>query len=438
MWWRPALAILLLTSTAVDYWAALRMSRRASRARRRPYLLASLVVNLGLLATFKYLDFALRSLGALLAVTPPEFGILLPIGISFYTFQTIGYSVDVYRGRIQAERSFVKLAVFVSFWPQLVAGPIERARHLLPQLDRRVRFRYRRARDGLIRMAWGFFKKVVIADRLALFVNPVFADPASQPDAVLLLAAYAFVVQIYCDFSGYSDIAIGAARVMGIDLMENFRRPLWWSTSIADFWRRWHISLTTWLRDYLFFPLQGRSSSTVRWSRNIFITFVLCGLWHGAAWTFVVFGALHGAMIVVERFIAEDIAARSPKWSARLAHPWTLSGKRLLVFNLVTLSVIFFRAGSLADAWLILRSLADGIDGAGTAFLGLIENENLILGFAFTLVLAAVEGLLGEESLEAVLARRHHVVRLTAVALLVAVIFWFGVFNADEFIYFQF
>lgn len=222
---------------------------------------------------------------------------LLPVGISFYTFQSLSYSIDVYRGEKEPERNFGKFALYVAFFPQLVAGPIERSTNLLPQFDRRISFDYDRFVSGLRLMLWGFFKKIVIADRLAIYVNEVYNSPAEFQGLTLILATYFFAFQIYCDFSGYSDIAIGAARIMGYDLMINFRQP-YFSQSIAEFWKRWHISLSTWFKDYLYIPLGGNRVAKNRWYFNLMAVFLISGLWHGANWTFVLWGFLHGFYLV--------------------------------------------------------------------------------------------------------------------------------------------
>lgn len=300
--WRPEYLLLIIASTLVDYLCALRMGRLESRRRRKKYLVLSLGSNLGLLFGFKYLTFFNESTRAVfdqlnIFYGVPTFEILLPVGISFYTFQTLSYTIDVYRGARPPERHLGIFALYVSFFPQLVAGPIERSTRLLPQFFQHHGFDAGRVQSGLRLILWGFFKKIVIADRLAVYVNAVYANPSAYDGPSLLLATYFFAFQIYCDFSAYSDIAIGSARVMGFELMQNFRRP-YFARSIQEFWQRWHISLSTWFRDYVYLPLGGNRVPTWRWYTNLLLVFLVSGLWHGANWTFVVWGALHGTYLV--------------------------------------------------------------------------------------------------------------------------------------------
>ena len=318
MSWKPSYAILILITTISTFYLAKGMAGAEPRGRGWRLWLG-LFLNFGILVVYKYANFAGQNLNALfgwlsLPIQVPAYDIVLPVGISFYTFQAIGYLLDVFHQREKAEPSLSRYALYVSFFPQLVAGPIERAGRLIPQLGGPARFDYFSAVSGLKLIAWGLFKKLVIADRLAALVNPIYADPTQWDPATLLLATYAFTFQIYCDFSGYSDIAIGSAQVMGIDLMTNFDRP-YAATGIRQFWRRWHISLSTWFRDYLYFPLGGNRTSPYRMYYNIMVVFLVCGLWHGAAWTFVVWGGLHGLLLVgshVGRPLRDRLAAWPP------------------------------------------------------------------------------------------------------------------------------
>lgn len=300
--WRIEYLILIVASTGVDYFAGIRMGRATDRKGRRPWLILSLIVNLGILFAFKYANFFGESFQAVLdfadlARDVPTLSVLLPVGISFYTFQTLSYTIDVYRGERPPEHHLGYFALYVSFFPQLVAGPIERSTHLLPQLRTTHRLSYDNVTWGLTKMSYGFFKKMVVADRLGLYVDAVYGNPAGATSVSVVLATFFFAFQIYCDFSGYTDIAVGAARTMGVDLMENFRRP-YLSRSIREFWSRWHVSLSTWFRDYLYIPLGGNRVVRWRWYTNIFVVFVVSGLWHGAAWTFIIWGAFHGAYLV--------------------------------------------------------------------------------------------------------------------------------------------
>ncbi|MBN2311845.1 MAG: MBOAT family protein, partial [Candidatus Hydrogenedentes bacterium] len=303
MAWVPSYIILILVSTLVDYVAAILISRTEVKAKRTAFLMLSLFTNFGLLFTFKYFNFFNESLRVLfdyfgIAYSIPASHFLLPVGISFYTFQTLSYTIEVYRGRQECERRFGIFALYVAFFPQLVAGPIERPQNLLKQFFVRQRFDPARATSGLQLLLWGMFKKVVIADRLALVVDQVYnGDAYSYHGASLYVATFFFAFQIYCDFSGYSDIAIGTARLLGFDLMKNFDRP-YSARSIGEFWQRWHISLSTWFRDYVYIPLGGSRVAVPRWYLNLAITFTVSGLWHGANWTFVIWGALHAVYYI--------------------------------------------------------------------------------------------------------------------------------------------
>ena len=359
MSWKPAYGALMLFTTAIDFYAALRMSAARGPGGRRFYLVLSLVSNLAMLGAFKYFNFFGDSLSAAfrafgVSVPAPTLHVLLPIGISFYTFQSLSYTIDVYRGARPAERHFGYFALYVSFFPQLVSGPIERSTHLLPQLWVRETFDWTRAADGLRLMLWGFFKKLVVADRLSVYVDQVYGHPGLYHGGPVWLATYFFAFQIYCDFSGYTDIAIGAAQVFGVRLINNFDRP-YWADSVREFWRRWHISLSTWFRDYLYIPLGGNRVSRWRWPFNILVTFLLAGLWHGASWTFVIWGGLHGACMILGQW-AEPLARAASRLPGRW--PAVVRAARIaLTFHLVCFAWIFFRAASLPDALALIGRL---------------------------------------------------------------------------------
>ncbi|HOD52534.1 MAG TPA: MBOAT family O-acyltransferase, partial [Candidatus Hydrogenedentes bacterium] len=298
--WRANYLVLLFASTILDYVAGLGIGSTNNPRVRTLFLLMSLIGNFGMLFTFKYFNFFTSNFEFLFdfyRIPKPALQVLLPVGISFYTFQTLSYTIDVYRGEQKPERHFGYFALYVTFFPQLVAGPIERSTRLLPQFFVKHDFDYERLRSGLLIMMVGFFKKLVIADRLSIYVDEVYNNPGKYHGLPVIAATYFFAFQIFCDFAGYSDIAIGSARIMGFELMQNFRRP-YFATSISDFWRRWHISLSTWMRDYLYVALGGNRVSKLKWYRNLILTFVLSGLWHGAAWTFVIWGFFHGACLV--------------------------------------------------------------------------------------------------------------------------------------------
>lgn len=350
MSWKPIYGILLFATTILDYFIALWMGQTEAPPKRWRLLSISLVTNLGMLFFFKYYDFVAHSTNSVLGglgASPrlPHLGLELPIGISFYVLQTLSYTIDVFRRRLSPEPHLGIFMLFVSFFPQLVAGPIERAGNLLPQLRKKHDFDEQRAIEGIALILWGLFKKVVIADTLSFFVDPVFANSENYLGSTVLLAAYLFAFQLYCDFSGYSDIAIGSARILGIDLMENFRRPFL-AKSIREFWQRWHISLTTWFRDYIYLPLGGsREVRNARANANVFTIFLLSGLWHGAQWTYVIWGVLNGFFYLVGKWLhIPTIPKHAP------LRPLATVAGIFLTFNFFAISLIFFRAESLATA----------------------------------------------------------------------------------------
>ncbi|MBC8355948.1 MAG: MBOAT family protein [Planctomycetes bacterium] len=360
MCWNAFYIVLILASTAIDYSVALLLGRTESRTRRRFLLGASLLTNLGLLFVFKYWNFfndAAADLCAALTIpwSVPNLTVLLPVGISFYTFQTLSYTIDVYRGRIEPERHLGRFALYVSFFPQLVAGPIERAERLLPQLRENHRVEAERFLSGGLLIMWGLFKKVVIADRLSVYVDAVYGNVPEHNGLTYLLATYAFAFQIYCDFSGYSDIAIGSARLLGIDLMTNFRSP-YFARDLQDFWRRWHISLSTWLRDYLYIPLGGNRLGNLRTYANLAVTMLLGGLWHGASWNFVVWGALHGSALALLK--ATGPHRERFKEKLRIPPPIMVGAQLLATFHFVCLTWIFFRAATVTEALQVVAGIA--------------------------------------------------------------------------------
>lgn len=348
---------LMAFSSLVDYVAALGISALPpEKLRRRRLILAvSLSVNLGTLFTFKYFNFFSASLYALLTslglpVEPVMLDVLLPVGISFYTFQSMAYTIDVYRGHVRPERDVVRFLAFISFFPQLVAGPIERASRLLPQFDVLHRFDRMRTVEGLRMILWGAFKKLAIADRLAIYINTVYDAPELFSGQTLLAATFMFGFQVYADFSGYTDIALGTARILGFDLIQNFRQP-YLATSVREFWSRWHLSLLTWFRDYLYIPLGGNRVSFARQLLNIMIIYLVSGLWHGASWTFVLWAAINGTWVVLETVLDRYGVGR------RLGIQLPVGACWLVMITVITVSRIFFRAQSMDDASYILSHL---------------------------------------------------------------------------------
>lgn len=418
----------------------------------------SLFLNLGILLFFKYSDFLLHNLNfictrmGLPAIQMP-FDIVLPVGISFYTFQALGYTIDVYRGEIEPEKNLINYALFVSFFPQLVAGPIERSKNLLGQIRQiktmhfRNLFDYERIAGGLILMLWGFFQKLVIADRLCIFVDTVYQKWYFYGTVELVLATAAFSIQIYCDFASYSTIAVGAAQVMGFHLMENFRTP-YFSKSIREFWRRWHISLSTWFKDYLYIPLGGSRCGPVRRKLNLFITFLVSGLWHGASWHYVFWGAIHGCYQVAGT-LTEDIRKRFRKKAGINTSSFSYRfGQVAVTYALTLLGLVFFRAESLREAFGCLKRIVIKPDPwvltDGTLYkLGLDHTEMTILAAA--LILLLLVGLVREyrnETLDVFLARQSTWFRWLVIVILFSFLFLFGMYGPDydesQFIYFQF
>ena len=449
MCWKPGYALLLLLATTIDYTAGRLMGSTEDKRKRRRYLIMSLSSNLGLLFFFKYYNFFHDTIAPLLAQTGlvvplPLNPFLLPVGISFYTFQSIGYAVDVYRGTTKPEKHFGIFALYVSFFPQLVAGPIERSWRLLPQMREHHTFDYDRVTDGLKLMAWGYFKKMVIADHLAMMVNTVYDNPAGFPGATLTLATVFFAFQIFCDFSGYSDIAIGAAQVMGFRLITNFRRP-YFATSISDFWHRWHISLSSWFRDYVYIPLGGSRVPQARWYANILIVFLLSGFWHGANWTFLIWGALHGTYMVV------GVATQSWRtiWRDKIATSryavFQHTAQILITFGLVCFAWIFFRSRSFEQAAYIITHLHTGwtalfsADGVSTmlANAGLTYRDTLIC-VCSVCAMELVHVMQSRYGIRALTRKAPLIMRWAAYSALLWSIFLFGVLKQQEFIYFTF
>jgi D-alanyl-lipoteichoic acid acyltransferase DltB (MBOAT superfamily) len=442
MAWKPAYVLVIWLLTAIDYVAGRAIGAASTPSIRRLFLGMSLASNLTLLFAFKYFNFTSTTTAMLLGklgvgYDPPFLDLVLPLGISFHTFQALSYTIDVYRGRQAPERHLGRFALFIAFFPQLVAGPIERAWHMLPQFLVRHDFDYENVTTGLQQMAWGFFKKLVIADRLAIYVNEVYDDPQRQTGLHALVATYFFAYQIYCDFSGYSDIAIGAARVLGFELTTNFARP-YFADSIRDFWHRWHISLSTWFRDYLYIPLGGSRVGPWRRSLNLAVVFVVSGLWHGANWTFVVWGALHGAYMIVgfwsapirDRFARSLGLDRSPA-VARVV-------RTVATFHLTLIAWVFFRAASLSDVATIFDCIVNHFGaGEGIAVRGFDVTEVwLSVGFVALMEIVHVlrERGLGRDAL----AQGPAWLRWSVYYAAVFVILFFGRFDEREFIYFQF
>lgn len=423
--WNPAYSLLMLFSSFITYFSGILIEGDERRHMRRIYLAICLVINFGILLFFKYFNFLNESIATLfdswgIPWRVSSLNILLPVGISFYTFQAVGYTIDVYRREISAERHFGIYALFVSFFPQLVAGPIERAKNLLPQFRIKHTLNLEHISSGLRWMLWGMFVKIVIADRAALYVDAVYNNSGSHSGESMSLATFLFALQIYCDFSGYSMIALGAARVLGFELMQNFRRP-YLAATMADFWRRWHISLSTWFKDYLYFPLGGNRVGRLRNYFNLLVTFLVSGLWHGANWTFVVWGAIHGTFQIVERAVLPPISSGA-----------TRIFRYALTMFAVLLGWVFFRAATVEEGLYIAKKVLIGWNGS------LFIDKTTFFYLAISVPVLVVVDLLNEYRPALLRDIVHSPLRLAGYVGLIVWIMLFGVFNGGQFIYFQF
>ena len=437
--------VLLTSITLISYWAGLSLGKQRADARRhRLVLTASVISVVGALLTFKYYDFLVDALGVSLTAVGlsdgslpfPRFGLVVAVGLSFYTFSCVSYLVDVAAGRLPPERHLGHFTLYVSFFPKLIAGPIERARPFLSQLRTPVAFSARNVTEGLQQILWGLFKKVVIADRLAAFVDNAYALPAFTAPADLLLGTYFFAFQLYCDFSGYSDMAIGASKVLGIDLMDNFRRP-YFSKSVPEFWsQRWHLSLSAWFRDYTYIPMGGSRVSQFRRYGNIMVVFLLSGLWHGANWTFAVWGGLNGFYQIVSimtRSFRERVRVitRVPPILGNFLRCW-------LTFHLILVSWVFFRAATLADAMTILSRIVESIGTLPMPLLSRVVTGDIFISIILIAALMLMENLDERQSFWERLAEWPVYVRwgvYYAILVLLAVI---GKWELQEFVYMQF
>jgi alginate O-acetyltransferase complex protein AlgI len=462
-WWDWRFLGLIIDSSVVDYWCGMRLGHVIARTRNEDeaisskgtciynktassfllavtsnpkfYLTLSIVFNLGLLGFFKYFNFFIESATDFITLIGFQahvstLNLILPVGISFYTFQTMSYTIDVYRGKMEPAKDPIAFLAYVAFFPQLVAGPIERASHLLPQFFKKREFEYQQGSDGMKLILWGFFKKVVIADNCALVVNPIFDNYQTASGLELIMGAVLFAFQIYGDFSGYSDIAIGTAKLFGFDLMTNFRTP-YFSRDIAEFWRRWHISLSTWFRDYVYIPMGGSQVSKTKAVRNIFIVFLISGFWHGANWTFIAWGWIHAAL-----FIPLFIFGKNRTYLNEGRHLIPSVGEviqMILTFCLVTLAWVFFRSSNISESYAYLKHV--------------ISNPFLPTSFAFfpyQLRIALILFLIMEWFARIETSRPFHFVsdirpvfKYSFYYVLVFLIFWMGG-QENQFIYFQF
>ena len=436
MCWKPEYAVLLLFSTSVDYFAGIQMAKSKTQNIRKLYLLLSLMANLSILFAFKYLEFFATVIQSVFGYSNFDlpfqgFDLLLPLGISFYTFQSLSYSIDVYKNKIEPEKHFGLFALYISFFPQLVAGPIERAGDMIPQLKSPKYFDGPKTTSGLQLMLWGFFKKIVVADQLSLYVEAVFDAPVPLKGIPVLMAFFLFTIQIYCDFSGYCDIAIGAARVLGIDLTLNFKRPFF-AQSIPEFWTRWHITLSRWFRDYLYIPLGGNRVPRLHWYLNIVTIFFVSGLWHGAGWNYIIWGGIHGLLYLGWRIFANDPIA--PSFQAGFLKK---TFNVCLTFCLVVFAFVFFRAESSAVAFRLLRN---SFELREIHFWSLEVTD---IPYHFPLCLLGVAIVLGVDLLHELgylqkLLQVNRWLRWAIYIGIVLAIINFGNFGGVPFVYFQF
>ncbi len=454
MSWNARYALLIAASTLLTYIGAIIIGKSQKNAYKKAALISCILINLGILLFFKYFTFLLDNLNLLLSgtgiVLNNSFDIILPVGISFYTFQALGYIIDVYRGDVKVEYNLIRYALFVSFFPQLVAGPIERSKNLLAQIDETVNikaFNLDRIVRGLITMLWGFFLKMVIADRIAICVDTVYGNYNAFGSLEIIAATVAFAIQIYCDFSSYSIIAVGAANVMGFTLMDNFKTP-YFSTSIKEFWRRWHISLSQWFRDYLYIPLGGSRCSRLRKWFNLMVTFFCSGLWHGANWTFVIWGCLHGIYQIIGEIISPLKAKLRNVFSVDTENFGYKFIQIFITFVLTDFAWLFFRADSLGDAINMIQRIFTAWEpgallGGALCTMGLDYAEISILCIALsTLLCVDLIQYKKDIKFDTFIMQQNIVFRWCVLWYLMIMILVFGIYgqgyNAQTFIYFQF
>lgn len=423
-WWDARFLFLIAFSSIMDFLIGKNIFKAQSKRKRQLLLCLSLTGNLGLLGFFKYFNFFTESftdaftfLG--FAIEPGHINIILPVGISFYTFQTLSYTIDIYRGNLEPTKDLIAFSAFVSFFPQLVAGPIERAARLLPQFHKKTFFNSVKAHEAILDITWGFFKKIVIADSLSIYVNSVYNNVDSYEGFPLIWATVFFAFQIYCDFSGYSSIAIGLAKLFGFELMQNFKRP-YLSKTLPEFWSRWHISLSTWFKDYVYIPMGGNRVSKIKQKRNLITTFIISGFWHGANWNFIIWGGIHGIMnLISKRMINIEVINLF---------------SRIFTLVIVCLAWVFFRANNFFDAYYILGNLIP-LSSSNLIGVSTIPKSSFAFSIFSIITLLVIEMIIEKrgdtnypDSLKTILIS----------IILISLIYIFGTFENQEFIYFQF
>ena len=434
MRWNVRYAVLIAATTIVSYFCALLLEKMQRNVWKNLILFLALLVSGGILYVFKYFNFSMDLLSYFISVNPVHLNLILPVGISFYTFQTVGYVIDVYRGEVRAEKNIGIYAAFVSFFPQLVAGPIERTVNLMPQIKNKKQFDYSKACYGSRLILWGLYKKMVIADNLALFVDKIYGGVTSFTCFSLLLAMFFFSIQIYCDFSGYSDIARGSAKLFNIELMENFRSP-YFSAGIREFWGRWHISLSSWFRDYVYIPMGGNRVSKSRNIMNILCTFLVSGLWHGASFNFIIWGGLHGVRQVYENaFEVKEDRNHDIYWCIRV----------VCTYLFVTFAWNFFRASDMHDAVYVLRNMFSGIGNLKTYLINGLdsleinwhEGRKIIVLYYMPLFLYDFFSI--KEDVCMWIGKKNIVIRYMFIFVIIVMILLYGYVGKSNFVYFQF
>jgi D-alanyl-lipoteichoic acid acyltransferase DltB (MBOAT superfamily) len=440
-WWDWRFLSLILFSSLIDYFIGLGLLKQENTTRRKALLWSSIILNLGFLGFFKYYNFFLDNFITAFSffgaqINANSLNIILPVGISFYTFQTMSYSIDVYKRKLEPTKDFIAFSAFVSFFPQLVAGPIERATHLLPQFYKKRIFDYAKAVDGMRQILWGLFKKIVIADNCAEHANLIFSNSTDLSGSTLLLGALFFTFQIYGDFSGYSDIAIGTSRLFGFELMQNFKFP-YFSRDIAEFWRRWHISLSTWFRDYVYIPLGGSHGRIGVKVRNTFIVFILSGFWHGANWTFIAWGTLNAIYFLPLLLSDKNRNNLDTVAQGKLFPNLKELSLMLLTFGLTVFAWIFFRADSIEHAIIYISEIFSTSLFLIPRFAG-IEKALVTIILIILFVMIEWSGREGQYATSKLGSTRKPWIRHTLYYLLALSIMYFGNFNENQFIYFQF
>lgn len=433
MSWNPKYVLLILSTTVMSYLCGLLLERVEAKWLKRGIILSSLIVCLGILFVFKYYNFTIASLSYLGLIKPKSLQLILPVGISFYTFQTLSYVIDVYRKDITAEKNFGVYATYVSFFPQLVAGPIERSSNLLPQINGKHEFHADNIYYGIRLIIWGLFKKVLVADNLSVYVDQVYGNIYSFTGFSILIATLFFSIQIYCDFSGYSDIARGSAKLFGIELMENFKSP-YFATSVKDFWARWHISLSSWFKDYLYIPLGGNKVKEFRNCFNLLLTFLISGLWHGASWNFVIWGGLHGLAQIYENAFGIKKTQNTDFFS------WV---RRIFVFLFVTFAWIFFRVPDIRQGLYAFKSIFDGITHPINYFVNgfhsLELTKHFLLNLGLYLIpLSVFDYLSLKMDIIDWIGKQKIWTRHIIAVLCIVLLLFFGYAGQSTFVYFQF